>query len=299
MHIPLVAPIDAGALARVAFAPVFAVGFIAAALVLLPAHGPWVLPALLVAAIASSLAAERLLPYQRIWNLSFGDARRDIAHALVNEGSKVVGVLSVPLLGQNLPWAGPWPTALPLVIQLLIAVLVADIGVTLVHYASHRSRLLRRFHAVHHSVQRMYGFNGLLKHPLHQALETLAGTLPLLLLGIPIDVAWLLGFAVSIQLLLQHSNVDMQLGFLSRVWAVAPVHRLHHLGSAADGNVNFGLFTCFLDYALGTARRNDARRVGPGMIGIEDEPDFPTSYVAQLVEPFRKIRKPSKAKKSG
>ena len=63
--------------------------------------------------------------------------------------------------------------------QLLLALPVADLGITLVHYASHRLPLLWRLHAVHHSVTRMYGFNGLMKHPLHQAAEAVGGVLPL------------------------------------------------------------------------------------------------------------------------
>ncbi|MFX5594961.1 sterol desaturase family protein, partial [Acinetobacter baumannii] len=91
--------------------------------------------------------------------------------------------------------------------------------------ASHRSALLGRLHAVHHSVQRLYGFNGLMKHPLHLGLEALGGTLPLWLRGVPQTVAALLAFAIGIQLLLQHSNVDMRIGGLRHVFAWAPLHR--------------------------------------------------------------------------
>lgn len=106
---------------------------------------------------------------------------------------------------------------------------MADLGITLAHYVSHRAEWLWRLHAVHHSVERMYGFNGLMKHPLHQAIETAAGTAPLVVVGMPLDVGALLGFAVAIQLLLQHSNVDMRAGPLAYLWAVAPGHRHHHL----------------------------------------------------------------------
>lgn len=77
-----------------------------------------------------------------------------------------------------------------------------DAGITLAHFASHRITVLWRCHAVHHSARRMYGFNGLMKHPIHQSIETLAGTLPLIVLGLPSDVALVLVFAVAIQLLL-------------------------------------------------------------------------------------------------
>lgn len=285
MRIPDVYPLEGRRLLAILYAPAFWLGFIGAALVLQPVVGPIVLPALLVTAIGVSSLAERLLPYESVWNRSHGDTLRDIAHALVNEGSKVVAVLAIPVAAGLLPWRSLWPDSLPLALQLLLAILMADVGITLVHFASHRVRWLWRFHAVHHSVERLYGFNGLLKHPLHQALETLAGTLPLLLIGMPMDIGWLLGFAVSIQLLLQHSNVDMAIGPLAGMWAVAPVHRLHHVGSAIAGDVNFGLFTCLVDHLLGTARR-DGPRVGAGMIGIEARPDFPRGYLEQLLEPF-------------
>lgn len=40
---------------------------------------------------------------------------------------------------------------------------VADLGITLTHYASHKIGVPWRFHAVHHSVTRCYGRNGLTK----------------------------------------------------------------------------------------------------------------------------------------
>ncbi len=46
-----------------------------------------------------------------------------------------------------------------------------------------------RLHAVHPSIRRSYGLNGLMKHPLHQTLETIGGVAPLLILGIPVHVA--------------------------------------------------------------------------------------------------------------
>ncbi|WP_148058758.1 sterol desaturase family protein, partial [Pseudomonas protegens] len=93
---------------------------------------------------------------------------------------------------------GLWPQGWPLWGQLLLATVIADCGITLAHYASHRLAWLWRLHAVHHSVQRMYGFNGLLTHPLHQSIEASAGLLPLALLGIPLPVAQLLALAIAV-----------------------------------------------------------------------------------------------------
>ncbi len=269
-------------LLRAAYAPLFFLGFLAAGLAV---HSPVLLAPLLGAAILASLAAERLAPYEPQWNRSHGDAGRDLAHALVNELSNAGAVLLLPLLAALAPDSGLWPHGWPRWAQLGLAVLVADCGITVAHYASHRSALLWRLHAVHHSVRRLYGFNGLMKHPLHQAIELTAGTMPLLLLGMPQEIAWLLAYAVAIQLLLQHSNVDMRLGLLVYGWAVAPAHRFHHLASATDGDVNFGLFTTLWDHLLGTLA---LRRVTPraGELGIADRPQYPQTYLAQLRAPF-------------
>ncbi len=269
-----------------AYAPLFFFTYAGAAAWLLGSgQSPWWLLPLLVAAIGTSCLAERILPYEPVWNRDHGDTLRDIAHALVNEGANIVSILAIPTIAALLPATGLWPVAQPYVVQLGLAILIADFGITLAHYASHKSPWLWRLHAPHHSVERMYGFNGLMKHPLHQAIEMLVGLSPLLLMGLPQHVAWGLAAAVSVQLMLQHSNVDMRIGILRYVWAIAPAHRFHHIRSAAQGDVNFGLFTSFWDVMLGTARFSGVP-IRAGDIGIAGRPDYPRGYAAQLAEPF-------------
>ena len=276
---------------RYTFAPLFFGGFLAAALAL--SHGgeqPAVLGPLLVLAVGVSFVAERVVPYERAYNEPQGDAWRDVVHAVVNEASNAVSILSLPLMAAVFPKTGLWPSAWPLPLQLLLAIAVADAGITLAHFVSHRSGLLWRFHAVHHSVQRMYGFNGLMKHPLHQSFELTCASLPLLLLGMPVHVAWLLGFAVAVQLLLQHSNVDVRVGPLVHLWAIGPAHRFHHSNRPGEGHVNFGLFSSFWDHLLGTFRFTPATSPRRGELGVAGRPEYPVNYVAQMVEPFRSAR---------
>jgi len=276
-------------LLRVTFAPLFFAGFLASALVVSDGGTrPLPLAGLIVAANLVATLVERLIPYDPRFNASHGDGGRDLAHAVVNELANTVSVLVMPLVVALVPGGGAWPLAWPVAAQVAFAILVADAGITLAHWASHRVGLLWRLHAVHHSVERLYGFNGLMKHPLHQAFELIAATVPLVLLGMPQNVAWLLTFAVAIQLLLQHSNADVRVGPLARVWAIAPAHRWHHVASAGDGDVNFGLFTSLWDHLLGTFRAADpGRRFTPGDFGVAGRPDYPRGYPAQLVEPFR------------
>ncbi|WP_280500314.1 sterol desaturase family protein [Nocardia farcinica] len=276
-------------LVRYGYVPVMLVGINGAGIAVAAAGAAklW-LVALLAAAVALSFAAERVLPYRPAWNRSHGDVGRDTVHTVVNETLVLGSVAAIPALAALLPGTGIWPHSRPFVIQVLVAILIADLGITLAHYASHHIGVLWRFHAVHHSVTRCYGLNGLMKHPLHQTIEMIAGVTPLLLAGIPVPVAAALALAVAVQLLLQHSNADYRVGPLKHVLALNEGHRFHHLKWAGVGDVNFGLFTLIWDHLLGTYSYDPRRRFTSDDLGMAAKPDYPVGYLAQLAEPFRK-----------
>jgi sterol desaturase/sphingolipid hydroxylase (fatty acid hydroxylase superfamily) len=249
------------------------------------------LAALLLAAIATSFAVERVIPYEPDWNRSHRDADRDVAHALVNETFALASVLALPALASVATVADIWPHRLPFVVQVLGTILVFDFGITVAHWLSHRWAPLWRLHAVHHSVKRAYGLNGLMKHPLHQAVELSFGIAPLLVIGVPQRVAWALAFAVAIQLLMQHSNADYRVGALRGWLSLNQGHRFHHLKWGGIGDVNFGLFTLIFDrLLLKTYSYDPGKRFTSDDLGIGKQPDFPTGYLAQLAEPFRAAR---------
>ncbi|WP_216612779.1 sterol desaturase family protein [Myxococcus xanthus] len=263
------------------------VGVNGAALALV--HGgaskPW-LGGLLLAAIVATFLVERAIPYEPDWNRSHGDVGRDLLHFLVNETSNVLALLSLPFLSGWACLRDAWPHEWPFVLQVLLAVLVFDFGVTLTHWLSHRVPALWRLHVVHHSVKRFYGFNGLMKHPLHQALEMTVGVAPLLLVGLPSGVASALAALAFVQLLMQHSNADYTVGPMKYLLALNAGHRFHHLKWAGVGDVNFGFFTHLWDYLLGTWSYTPEKRFSSDDLGIAKEPDFPVGYWAQLREPF-------------
>ncbi len=241
---------------------------------------------LIVVAVGCSFAAERILPYRREWNDGLDDAGRDTAHAFVNESFILVSVAAIPLLAAVTPFHHLWPGTWPFVAQLLIAVLVADFGITTIHLASHKIGWLWRLHAVHHSVRRFYGLNGLMKHPLHQAAEMLGGVLPLIIMGVPVQVASALAVCVAVQLLLQHANVDYRVGPLRSLLALNEGHRFHHLKWAGVGDVNFGLFTLLWDHLYRTYSFDPQRRFTTEDLGMAAKPHYPTGYFSQLAEPF-------------
>jgi len=273
--------------ARYVYVPFMLIGLNGAGIAVAAAGAPkyWLL-ILLVIAIATAFLVERVIPYDPQWNHDRADATRDRIHVAVNETLILASVAAIPLLAAIVPAPQWWPHSWPFVAQVLAAILVADFGITVVHVASHKIGVLWRFHAVHHSITRFYGLNGLMKHPLHQSVEMAAGVAPLILIGLPVNVASVLALAVAIQLLLQHSNADYRIGPAKYVLALNEGHRFHHLKWAGIGDVNFGLFTLVWDHLMRTYSYDPARRFDSTQIGMAAHPDYPSSYVRQMIYPF-------------
>ncbi|KAA1245615.1 sterol desaturase family protein [Mycobacterium simiae] len=272
---------------RYGYAPFMLIGLNGAAIALAAYRAPnYLLLLVLAVAVAASFAVERLIPYDASWNHDQADSRRDRVHATVNETLLVFSVAAIPLLAAAVPPARIWPRHWPFVVQVLIAILAADLGITLVHLASHKIGLLWRFHAVHHSVTRCYGLNGLMKHPLHQSIEMTAGVGPLIMAGLPVHVAAALATATAIQLLLQHSNADYRVGPAKYLLALNEGHRFHHLKWAGVGDVNFGLFTLIWDHLLRTFSYDPNHRFSSDQLGMAAKPHYPRRYLAQLAYPF-------------
>lgn len=246
---------------------------------------PWMIPAIVIVVVALTFVAERRIPVIPAWNKDDG-VGVDSIHAVVNESITAFGVLTVPLLSAELPGLDVWPAEAPLAVRVVVAVLVLDAGVTLTHWWSHRSPALWRFHAVHHGPGRLYGLNGLMKHPIHLAAETVAGMTPLILLGVDETTVAAVAGLVAVQLMVQHANVDYRVGVVGRRMAWNGGHRLHHVADAVDGNVNFGLFTLIWDRLLGTYRPPTGTEVAL-LVGLADGTSLPTRYLGQLVMPWR------------
>jgi len=244
---------------------------------------------ILAVGLGAAFLAERIAPCHEEWNHDHGDGNTNIAHAIVYEISNINAIAMLPLIAWLTPWDGIWPTHWPLLVQLLLALVIADFALMMLHFLSHRIPLLWRLHAVHHGVPRLYGFNGLVRHPLHQSVDLLLGTAPLAIAGMPADVAVLLGLAISIQLVVQHSNVSYELGPFRPHLSIGSVHHLHHVNWGKEGDVNFGLFLTVWDRLIGTLQLEPPRQIKANDMGIDDAPQFPRGYVEQLLFPFRYV----------
>ncbi len=248
----------------------------------------WLAP-LLALAYAVAFGAEKIAPFFDEWNNhdDHGDTPTNVLHILVYEMQSINGVLLIPLIVWLFPFdVGIWPTQWPLWVQLLMAFVISDFVFMMMHYLSHRFAPLWRLHAVHHGVGRLYGLNGVMRHPLHQVLDMIVGSAPLVIMGMPIPVAVLLGFVISITLIVQHSNVDARLGPLQSHLSIGRIHHLHHVNWGTEGDCNFGLLFTFWDKLLGTFHEKPPREITAKDLGVDEIPNFPKSYVEQFLLPL-------------
>ena len=244
------------------------------------------LAAILAVALTIAFLAERVSPWYAEWNASHGDETTNVWHAAIYEISNINAILLIPLFTWIIPSIGIWPTSWLIAAQLLLAILWADFALMMLHWLSHRLNILWRLHAVHHGVGRLYGFNGLVRHPLHQTVDLAIGTSPLIVAGMPPEVAILLGLAVSIQLIVQHANVNYQLGPFRNWLSIGQLHHLHHVNWGKEGDCNFGLFLTLWDRLIGTFVAEPPRPIKASDMGIDEVPEFPRTYWQQLLFPI-------------
>jgi sterol desaturase/sphingolipid hydroxylase (fatty acid hydroxylase superfamily) len=286
----------ASALVRYGYAPFMMLGMTGAAywvvsdVVVARGHtwGYLLLVPLLAIAYFVAFAAERTAPFFDEWNDhdEHGDNTTNILHIIVYEYQATVGVLLIPVICWLFPFQGLWPTQWPMLGQVIMAFVISDFAFMMMHYLSHRYAPLWRLHAVHHGVGRLYGMNGVLRHPAHQVIDMVIGNAPLVIMGMPVPVAVVLGFAISMTLIVQHSNVDARLGPLQKHLSIGRIHHLHHVNWGTEGDCNFGLLLTVWDKLLGTYRETPSRVITPADMGVDELPNFPKSYWQQLFLPF-------------
>jgi sterol desaturase/sphingolipid hydroxylase (fatty acid hydroxylase superfamily) len=242
-------------------------------------------------AVATALAAiallERRLPFHADWRLDHRDTVCDAIHAGVNLSVLLAVHGVVATLAPIWPVGTQWPDHWPLWAQALAVGAVLDFSLYSVHWLSHRVRWLWRFHAIHHSSERLYWLNGERRHPVHAGIMAAPGLVAVFLMGAPaLPVGAWLGL-LAVHLAFQHSNLDYRMGLLRFVLGAAEVHRWHHKREYEDAQVNFGEFWMVWDHLFATFRL-PKHPLGAGEVGLK-EANFPTAYGAQLTYPFRAI----------
>lgn len=228
------------------------------------------------------LLLEKHLPYRADWRRNDGQIGADLGHTLLNKGFvqfTIVQLMSLEFFANRGSGA---IGALPLWLQVLIGLVASEFGLYWAHRLGHEWPLLWRFHAVHHSVKRLWIVNTGRFHFIDSNLSVLASVPFLLATGISMDaIVWVSAITAYIGIL-THCNVAMRCGWLNYVFNTPNLHRWHHSTSPVEGNTNYGQNLLLWDQLFGTWLYK--RESGPGFIGIRER--MPRKLFAQLLMPF-------------
>jgi sterol desaturase/sphingolipid hydroxylase (fatty acid hydroxylase superfamily) len=247
--------------------------------------------------VISLFFLEKWLPYEQEWLKPDGQNIASLLHTLTSKGtvqvlfavSATIGLAEyvVPLAQyqQSENVSGFWPTEWPLVVQIIIGLIVAEFGLYWAHRLSHEVEVLWRFHAIHHSVTKLWFFNTGRFHFIDSLVSIVAVLGLTLLAGAPMEVLQWGAILTAFFGILTHCNVDMRCGWFNYIFNTPQLHRWHHSKQLHEGNRNYGENITLWDHAFGTWFNGDYR---PSQdIGIKEL--SPKSFLTQLAWPFLSI----------
>jgi sterol desaturase/sphingolipid hydroxylase (fatty acid hydroxylase superfamily) len=251
------------------------------------------------AAAATTIAAglwiwvwEFILPYRKEWNKADSDLATDAIHLSITAiMTKFIKPLYVFLLIPAVGYLGArygsdelWPHHWNLVGQLALMLVLCEFGRYWFHRLSHSVQWLWRFHAVHHSPNRLYWLNAGRFHPVERMYLQIPELLPFILLNPSETVLMMYLVTNSVHGFFQHANVRTQIGLLNYVFSMTELHRWHHSKAVDQSHKNFGNILIIWDLVFGSFFLPQDKEVG--VIGVLN-PDYPKDYIGQIVAPFQ------------
>jgi sterol desaturase/sphingolipid hydroxylase (fatty acid hydroxylase superfamily) len=251
---------------------------------------PWFNAVYLALAVTIGLF-ERLMPHEELWLRPDRETFDNLAHTALTKGLAVLGATAMTGIAMTAATvaepafrgSGPaWPDQWPLAAQVGLGLVVAELGLYTAHRVAHQRLGFWRFHALHHSVGRLWVANTGRFHLVDSLWKIALGQTPLLLLGAPLPVFLWISAVTATTGLLTHCNIELRTGPLDLVFSTPALHRWHHSKMRDEGNRNFGENLVLWDQILGTYF--NPRRRPPAEIGIDGR--IARGFLRQLAQPF-------------
>jgi sterol desaturase/sphingolipid hydroxylase (fatty acid hydroxylase superfamily) len=238
------------------------------------------------------LGAERILPHRADWSTPDPQLKNDIGHMVVGTmlggaiGSALTDAVfvSIAVAWTRSSGSSLWPSSWPFAVQVFLVYALADLGRYVQHRTLHAVPFLWRFHALHHSGDRLNVMKSSRSHITERVFAQIFMFAPLALLGAPTDALLWYIIPNSLLGLFAHSNVELDIGPVEYVFMGPRDHRIHHSAVIEESNSNYGSATTLWDIVFGTY--TPPRKKSPERMGIDGD-TMPRGFLGQLVAPFR------------
>ncbi|MEZ6015726.1 MAG: sterol desaturase family protein [Planctomycetota bacterium] len=183
--------------------------------------------------------------------------------------------------------------------ELLLSLALLDLAIWAQHVASHRVRVLWRFHQVHHADLDLDVTSGVRFHPI-EILGSLAWKAALIVVvGISPLAVLLFEVLLNGMAVFNHANARLPRAldaWLRRVVVTPDVHRVHHSVVPEETGSNFGFNLVLWDHLFGTYRAQPAaghRGMVLGLPGADanraEAVEAAAGVAGMLLMPFRRL----------
>ena len=250
----------------------------------------WFILDLLVSA-AVFITLEKIVPHDRSQPILRPDFWHDSRYFIFNH--LAIGIflfISVRAVPSLFSWTinadlQAWFRSLPGLVQFLVVLVTADLMEYATHRAMHEVPYLWRFHAVHHSVERMDWMAGSRLHFLEPVVTRTVVMLPAFVLGagntpLLCYIVWA-GFQAG----LIHSNFGLEFGPVKYLVATPLFHHWHHGSDREAIDINYAAHLPVLDRLFGTYHMPPDR--WPEHYGVVGD-RLPRGLWRQFLYPFQR-----------
>ncbi len=169
-------------------------------------------------------------------------------------------------------------------VQFIIVLVVLDLSSYFIHRLNH-TKLIWKFHAIHHSSSFLNWLSTYRNHPFN---VFLGGVLGGFLIGAFFRDTVVLGafiFSATYTLFI-HSNCKVSFGIFDKLFVSPLVHHWHHSLDKKTYNANYAGMFSFIDVIFGTFYLPE-NKAFPEEVGVKD-PRLKESLLSQLSYPFKK-----------
>lgn len=222
-------------------------------------------------------------------------------HAAVNLGFTVIHLIIHTLLAILIVMLSDWclKESFGLVywlkanvlLTIVIGVLALDFSSWLVHLVMHKSKLLWRFHLVHHTDNNVDVTTGLRHHPGDSILRGIFFMLLIFISGAPMYSVMIYQTLLVLATAFTHANMKLPTWLdvsLSYILVSPNMHKVHHHWKQPFTDSNYGAVFSIWDRLLGTFKTLDTKEIRYGLdrhYPNEKDEDF----IALMKKPFQKL----------
>jgi len=236
---------------------------------------------------------EKLFPRHKGQKLRRKGAGTDMTYALASPLLQIgTAIVAIPVAVLSFAWLPglairPLVSMIPTGAMPFIGIALFDLSIYWLHRWIHEVPFLWRFHAVHHSPEKMDWVSGFRNHPFDGAL-VIPPVIFLIAAGFSTEFSGVLAVIQIVTGLFLHANVRWRLRPLHRVVITPEFHHWHHANEPEAINTNYSVFLPLWDIIFGTYHMPKTRR--PQRYGISEP--MPDGVMAQLKHPLRGMGNP-------